>query len=99
MSLDGTWQLTLSNPMGDNYATAEMVSDSGTITGKYTGLGTTEDIAEGSVEGDRVQWTVYRKQPIEWALRFDLRMQGADAMVGEVEVGNFGSYKVTGERR
>ncbi|AYF31941.1 hypothetical protein CSH63_31710 [Micromonospora tulbaghiae] len=99
MSLDGTWQLTLSSPMGDNYATAEFVTNAEEVSGKYTGLGTTEDIVEGSVVGDRVRWTVYRKQPIEWATKFDMTLQGADAMAGEVEVGTFGSYKVTGERR
>lgn len=99
MSLDGTWQLTLSSPMGDNYATAEFVTDAGEVAGKYTGLGTTEDIAEGAVDGDQVRWTVYRKQPIEWAIKFDMVLQGADSMAGEVVVGTFGSYKVTGERR
>lgn len=99
MSLDGTWQLTLSSPMGDNYASAELVTDGESVSGKYTGLGTTEDIVEGSFVGDRVRWTVYRKQPIEWATRFDLTLDGQDAMAGEVEVGTFGSFKVTGARQ
>lgn len=99
MSLDGTWQLTLSSPMGNNYASVDFVTDGETVNGKYTGLGTTEDIAEGSVVGDRVRWAVYRKQPIEWTTRFDLVLDGQDSLAGEVEVGTFGSYKVTGVRQ
>jgi hypothetical protein len=99
MSLDGIWQLTLSSPMGDNYASAEFVTEGSTVTGKYTGMGTTETIVDGTVVGDQVQWTVARKEPIEMSSRFQLTLDGADAMAGEVEVGTFGSFKITGVRQ
>jgi hypothetical protein len=99
MSLDGTWHITVSSPMGDNYATAELVTEGPTVTGKYMGMGTTEDILDGSIDGNRVRWTVNRKEPLEMTSRFDLALDGPDAMAGEVEVGTFGSFKISGVRR
>jgi hypothetical protein len=99
MSLDGTWHLTVSSPTGDNPATAEFVTDGSTLTGKYMGLGTTEDIVDGVIDGDRVRWSINRTEPIEMTSKFDLGLEGPDAMSGEVEVGTFGAFKISGVRK
>ncbi|MGL5816812.1 MAG: hypothetical protein ACRCZD_02985 [Phycicoccus sp.] len=98
MNVDGTWDITITTPMGVQQASLELATADGVVTGVGRAMATTVDIADGSVDGDRLQFTMKVKKPMSMTLRFDVGVT-ADVLAGKVKVGPFGQQDVTGTRR
>ncbi|MGL4178117.1 MAG: hypothetical protein ACRCSN_18835 [Dermatophilaceae bacterium] len=98
MNVDGEWDIKITTPMGAQQATLELATADGAVTGVGRAMGTAVDIADGSVDGDRLQFTMKVKKPMSMTLRFDVEV-AADALAGKVKVGPFGQQDVTGSRR
>lgn len=98
MTVDGTWNLTLSTPMGDRPATAELKADGDTLTGAMVATQGRQEFEEGSVDGNEVTWTATVSGAMgEMKLEFAGTVEG-DSMSGSVQFGSFGSGTFTGTR-
>jgi len=97
MSVDGTWNLVVKSPMGDQPSTLTLKADGGTLTGTASAQGNTNDIANGKVDGDNVSWSNSITTPFPMTLEFSGAVVG-DTLNGSVKAGSFGSFPFTGAR-
>ncbi len=96
MSADGTWNLTLSTPMGAQQVTAVIVTSGATFTGT-TKSAMGEQTVSGAVDGDTLTWSANITSPMPMTLEFTAKVAG-DAMTGTVKLGAFGSAPLSGVR-
>ena len=97
MSVDGTWNLVVKSPMGDQPSTLTLKADGATLTGTAAAQGNTNDIANGKVDGDNVSWSNSITTPFPMTLEFTGTVAG-DTLNGSVKAGSFGSFPFTGVR-
>ena len=97
MSVDGTWNTTMSTPMGERKATLAVKSAGNALTGTFTGEQGSAEIADGKVDGNKVSWKVSIQNPMPLTLEFTGTVDG-NAMKGEMGVGFMGSFPFTGTR-
>lgn len=97
MAVDGTWNVSVQSPMGEQKATLTLKSAGADLSGSATAMGTTVDIANGKAEGDKATWQMTIQQPFPMTLDYDVLVSGDD-MRGMVKAGAFGSFPVTGTR-
>lgn len=97
MSVDGSWNMTMSTPMGERKASITLKSDGNTLTGVQSGEQGSAEIVDGKVDGNKVSWKVSIVQPMPLTLEFTGAVEG-DTMKGEMGVGFMGSFPFTGTR-
>jgi len=97
MSVDGTWNVVVKSPMGDQPSTLTLKADGGTLTGTASAQGNTNDIANGKVDGDTVSWSNSITTPFPMTLEFSGKVDG-DSLSGSVKAGSFGSFPFAGTR-
>ena len=97
MSIDGTWNVVVKSPMGDQPSTITFKADGATLTGSASVQGATNDIANGKVDGDNVSWSNTITTPFPMTLEFSGAVAG-DTLNGSVKAGSFGSFPFTGAR-
>jgi hypothetical protein len=97
MAVDGTWNLTMSTPMGERNATLSLKSSGGTLTGTQGADGNSTEIFDGTVNGDDVTWKVSITNPMPLTLDFSGKVAG-DNISGEMGIGPMGSFPFTGIR-
>ena len=97
MSVDGTWNLTLDTPMGEQTSVLKVTSSGGTLTGTQSAQDQSSEIFDGTVNGNEVSWGVSITQPMDLALSFTGTVDG-DTMSGTVRLGPFGSADFRGTR-
>ena len=97
MAVDGTWNVSVQSPMGEQKAVLTLKAEGGTLTGQGNAMGTTVDVANGKADGDKATWQMTIQQPFPMTLDYDVIVSGDD-MRGMVRAGAFGSFPVTGQR-
>jgi hypothetical protein len=97
MSVDGTWNVVVKSPMGDQPSTLTLKADGGTLTGTASAQGNTNPIAAGKVDGDTVSWSNSITTPFPMTLEFSGKVEG-DTLNGSVKAGSFGSFPFSGKR-
>jgi len=97
MAVDGTWNLTLDTPMGEQTSTLVARSNGAKLEGTQSAQGQSTDIFEGGVNGNDVAWKVSITQPMALTLAFAGTVDG-DTMSGTVQLGMFGSASFRGTR-
>lgn len=97
MSVDGTWNITMSTPMGERKATLNLASNGSTLTGTQAAEQGSAEIADGKVDGNKVSWKVSIQQPMPLTLDFNGTVNG-DAIEGQMGVGFLGSFPFSGTR-
>jgi hypothetical protein len=97
MTVDGTWSITISTPMGKQKATVDLVAQGGTVTGTAKAMGNAMDVQDGRFADDRLTFATRVAKPLPMTLEFDLAVAG-DSLDGTVVAGPMGRQKVTGER-
>jgi len=97
MSVDGTWNVVVKSPMGDQPSTLTLAADGGTLTGTASAQGNTNPIANGKVDGDTVSWSNSITTPFPMTLEFSGKVDG-DSLSGSVKAGSFGSFPFAGTR-
>jgi hypothetical protein len=59
----GKWKVTMTTPRGERTTDYSIVQDKEKITLSWAGRGGEEQKAEGTVTGNKIQWTVSRETP------------------------------------
>ena len=91
MAVDGTWNMTMSTPMGERKATLELKSEGGTLTGTQGDETGSAAIFDGTVSVDDVAWKLSITNPMPLTLAFTGKVSG-DSMSGEMGIGPMGSF-------
>lgn len=97
-NVDGSYDVTIKSPMGDQSAVLTVNSDGDSFDGQMAGgLGTME-ISGGQVDGDTLNWTMDMTVPMPMALEATATVDG-DAITGSVKAGAFGEMALSGMRK
>jgi len=97
MSIDGNWQVNMSTPMGDRKADVTLKTDGSLLTGKVVSDLGEEEITDGKVDGNTIEWEMGISKPMPMTLKFKATIDG-DAINGTVGLGMFGNAELTGHR-
>jgi hypothetical protein len=97
MSVDGTWQIILKTPMGEQSSTIELVSDGTALSGTQSGNGESGPIYDGSAEGDTATWKVDITKPMALTVAFTATVDG-DSISGSAKAGMLMRASFTGSR-
>jgi hypothetical protein len=98
MSVEGTWNLSVSTPIGKIKAVVELAERGGILTGVARGTGEEVPLSDVTLDGDRLTWKQAVTKPLRLNLAFDVTVDG-DTLQGVSKAGRLPSSKVTGERR
>ncbi|WP_037853582.1 hypothetical protein [Streptomyces sp. NRRL S-340] len=98
MSVEGTWNLSISTPIGKIEAVVELRDQDGVLTGVAHGAGEHVPLGDITLDGDRLTWKQAITKPVRLNLAFDVTVDG-DTLQGTSKAGRLPSSKVTGERR
>jgi hypothetical protein len=97
MAVDGKWEITINSPMGAQKAVLDLKSDGAALTGTQAAQGTTQALANGKVDGDKLSWSANITNPMPMTLEFTGAVEG-DTLKGSVKAGAFGSFPFSGGR-
>jgi hypothetical protein len=99
MSVDGTWQLVISTPIGKQHAALELSTKDGRLRGiaRDQKHGEEVELTELVLDGDRLTWRQSITKPMRLRLTFDVTVHGDD-MTGTSKAGRLPSSSVTGHR-
>lgn len=98
MSAEGTWDLSVSTPIGKIKAVAEFRREDGLLTGTAHGAGEEVPLTNVALDGDQLTWNQAITKPMRLNLAFSVRIDG-DTLAGTSKAGRLPSSKVTGARR
>ncbi|KAB1988231.1 hypothetical protein [Streptomyces triticiradicis] len=98
MSVEGTWNLSVSTPIGRIEAVIELREQDGLLAGVAHGAGEEVPLSEVALDGDRLTWKQAVTKPVRLNLAFDVTVDG-DTLRGTSRAGRLPSSKVVGERR
>ena len=97
MSIDGDWKVTINSPMGAQEGTLTLDSSGGDLTGTMAAPQGTETFSGGTVDGNKLTWTLKMTSPMPMDLDFEVTVNGDD-LEGKVKLGAFGDAAITGSR-
>ncbi|MGQ0538960.1 MAG: amidohydrolase family protein [Gemmatimonadaceae bacterium] len=97
--IGGTWTLTTKSPQGDVKGTLTIDQSGDSFEGTMTTQFGTSPITNGTISGNAVSWSISINagpQPI--TVQYEGTVEG-DRMTGRANVGEFGSFPFSGQRR
>ncbi|HCV35167.1 MAG TPA: hypothetical protein DGF10_10940 [Acidimicrobiaceae bacterium] len=97
MGADGTWNMTMKTPMGEQAGTLTLATDGGTLTGTMSGPQGSLELEDGTVDGDALSWTVNMTSPMPIKVEATATVDG-DTLTGEAKLGAFGTAPFNGTR-
>jgi len=98
MSVEGTWDLSISTPIGKIKAVVGIKSEGGALTGTAHGAGEEVPLRDLVHNSGQLTWTQAITKPMRLNLAFAVTVTG-DTMTGTSRAGHLPSSKVTGQRR
>ncbi|MEV6171704.1 hypothetical protein AB0L99_26215 [Streptomyces sp. NPDC051954] len=98
MSVEGTWNLSISTPIGKMKAVVELRRQDGVLTGVAHGAGEEVQLNDVVIDGARLTWKQAVTKPMRLKLVFDVTVEG-DTLKGTSKAGRLPASKVTGERQ
>ncbi|MER5949573.1 hypothetical protein ABT127_26325 [Streptomyces sp. NPDC001904] len=98
MNVAGTWDLTVSTPIGTLQAVLELHDKDGELTGVAHGAGEEVALTDVALDGDRLSWRQAVTRPLRLNLAFAVTVEG-DTLAGTSRAGRLPASKVTGSRR
>ena len=99
--LDGTWDVTVSTPVGAEPHEMTVVTHAdGTVTGdvRHIKNGNVMVIEEGRISGNTVTWKMRMEKPISVKLSVNVQIDG-DRLSGTAKAGLLGRAKMAGQKR
>lgn len=97
-NIDGTWDLSLKSPMGEQKSVMRAQAEGDAFTGTVEANGQSIEAQNGQVTGDGATWTVRLTSPMPISLDAKVTIDG-DEMTGTMTAGAFGSFPLIGKRR
>ena len=97
MSIDASYDITLSTPMGPQKSVLTLKQEGDTLTGSSEGQGNTVTVEDGKVDGNNLSWTCNVTKPMPIKLEFTATVDGDD-ISGEAKLGAFGTAKFSGSK-
>jgi hypothetical protein len=97
MSVDGTWSIRVTTPLGERQSILSVRTDSSTLSGTQAADGNSVEIFDGAVNGNDVSWKVTITDPMPMTLEFTGAVDG-DEISGTVKLGDFGDSSFSGMR-
>ena len=94
--VDGTYDVTVKSPLGDQKSTLTVKSDGNTFTGTNSGAMGSSDVS-GEVNGNTLTWKQQMTVPMPMTLDMKATVAG-DTITGTVGAGAFGSFPLSGTR-
>jgi hypothetical protein len=89
----GDWEMTTQSPRGERTQDIHIDQEGQKIVVTMPGRGGEEMKAEGTVQGNKVEWSVTRStQRGEFTISYKGTVEG-DTMSGEAQMGDFGSME------
>ncbi|GAA1763813.1 hypothetical protein [Streptomonospora arabica] len=98
MPVEGTWDLSVSTPVGTISAVLELRREDGVLTGSAHGAGEEVPLTGLVLDGDRLTWKQAVTKPIRLNLAFAAEVDG-DTLTGTAAAGRLPASKVAGHRR
>ncbi|MYT68988.1 MULTISPECIES: hypothetical protein [unclassified Streptomyces] len=98
MTVAGTWDLTVSTPIGVLQAVLELRDTEGELSGVAHGAGEEVPLTDVALDGDRLSWRQAVTRPLRLNLAFAVTVDG-DTLAGTSRAGRLPASKVTGSRR
>ena len=99
MAADGSWNVTMSTPMGAQQTTLTLATSGTALSGSLDApppLGKVE-FSDGTADGDNLTWKANLTAPMPMTLEFTAVVSG-DTISGHVKMGNFGTSNFEGTR-
>jgi len=98
MPVEGTWDLSISTPIGKINSVVELRRQDGVLTGAAHGAGEQVPLDDVALDGDRLTWKQAVTKPMRLNLAFALKVDG-DTLTGTSKAGRLPASKVSGRRR
>jgi hypothetical protein len=93
----GQYDILVKTPLGDQHGRLAIAPDGDRFTGSLSGELGSQDIPDGTIQGDRLQWAMDVTKPMTLKLTCEAAVDG-DALTGTVKAGIFGTFPMTGKR-
>jgi hypothetical protein len=93
----GTWNITISTPIGELKAVLDITEEGGAIQGTARTDDETVEFFNPVADGNRLKWSQDVTTPMNLTLNFDVTVDG-DTMTGTSKPPGFPSSKVAGSR-
>lgn len=98
MSVEGTWDLSITTPIGRIKAITEFRRKDGVLIGTAHGAGEEVPLSDIVLDGNQLTWKQSVTRPMRLNLAFAVTIDG-DTLAGTSKAGRLPASKVTGERR
>jgi len=93
VNVTGDWEMTTQSPRGERTQTIHIEQDGEKITVTMEGRQGEEITAEGTVKGNKIEWSMTRSTPRgDFTITYTGTVEG-DTMSGEAQMGDFGSME------
>ena len=79
MAVIGTYEITITTPMGTRTHTLILETNNNTLNGTLTGPFGKQSISDGTINGNDISWSVELKPPRGFKAIFNERVQGCYA--------------------
>ncbi|HLG86688.1 MAG TPA: hypothetical protein VKZ79_05765 [Alphaproteobacteria bacterium] len=98
MAIDGTWNIVMKTPIGDQQATLTLATNGQSLQGTMSSstMGSTP-LRDGATDGNSASWKADISQPMSMTLEFTVSVDG-DSITGNAKLGMFGNAPFTGMR-
>jgi hypothetical protein len=97
MSVDGSWNITMSTPLGERQTKLTLTSTGATLNGTQSADGDSTEIFDGTVNGSDVAWKVSITNPMPLTLEFAGKVDGG-TMAGDMTINPMGSFPFSGTK-
>ena len=94
---DGTWNVKVKTPMGEQESVLTLKAEGPTLTGTAKAMGVELPIEDASVEGNKVIYKIKVTTPMPMTLETEAEIDG-DTMSGKTKAGSFGAFDMTASR-
>ena len=97
MTLTGSWNISISTPIGTQFAILELTENEGVVEGMARGDAETTPLLNPVLRGNRLTWKQSITRPMRLNLTFDVTFDG-DTLTGTSKAGMLPASTVTGTR-
>ena len=95
MAVNGSWNITIKTPMGEQKGKLTLAQSGAGLTGQMASPMGSVPIENGSVDGETLKWHAKVTSPMPLTLEFSGKVDGAN-IGGQVKLGAFGTSTWSG---